>query len=205
MNRTFLCLAGTVALVIVLSTLGRTPQASADDFSLNWDVVLCDGVGGANDPSCTDPTTVQGDNDGIIETNENPEVQTKLMLDLAPAVADEPFFDLANAVWQGIIPTAGTGITDGDQVGEVYFSIESNLVSPLFSNVSAPTGQPPKCIAGASTLSDTFPIYDAELDTNQTVSPGQEFEDNLLADCVTAGQPRPPRLRQGRCLAGLGP
>jgi hypothetical protein len=139
--------------------------------------------------------TSAGNGNGIVEPGENPEMQTYLTLDLTPANAEQAFFALSSTVWQGMTPAAGAALTDGDIVGHITYSIESNLIAPLTSNVSGLTGQPPICAVGAGTLSDTFDIYDAELDTAQIVSDkdldgdglAEEFEDNKLADCSTAG------------------
>jgi hypothetical protein len=178
MNRKLLFLVGAVALVVALSALGRAPKVFADPFTYNFDITMCDGKAGANDPTCintdvngdTTVDTAVGDGDGSIENGESPEVKTHLTLDLTPAIADENIFGLANTVWQGITPTDGTAITDGDQVGEVYFSIESSLLAPLTSNVSGLTGQPPACATGVQTLSGTVKLYDGTLALSPTVS-----------------------------------
>lgn len=188
MKRKFLFLAGAalaaaVVLTLTLGGFGRSSKVSADPASFDFDIILCDGVGGANDPSCTDPATA-ADNGaalGMIQPGDNPEVKTNLTMDTTPVTADEAFCDLADAVWQGITPTAGAAIIDGDEVGEITRSIESNLVSPLTNSVSGLTGQPPICATGASALADTFNVYDAELDGSQTVSHQDTDDDGLLA------------------------
>jgi len=184
MNRKFLLFTGAAALLVAFFALGPTPNASADPFSLNWDVVM------------TDTGAPAGDGDGTIEAGENPDVVSRLVLDISnPAVGavhDENIFGLANSWWNGgLTPASGAALTDGDRVGSITFSIHSGLINPLTSNVSGITGQPPKCgDAGSSVLSNTLDIYDAELATSPTVSIrdtdadglAQEFEDNMLAD-----------------------
>lgn len=52
MKRKFFLLTGVavaaaVLLLLTLGGAGRTPNVSADPYDYSWDVVLCDGAGGA--------------------------------------------------------------------------------------------------------------------------------------------------------------
>jgi hypothetical protein len=170
MKRNLLFLAGIAAVAVVFFALGPSPKANAEPFSTNWDVVICDGTTPPNDPSCSNTAgKTIGNGNGIIEVGENPEIKSNLLLDITAGPADESIFGLANSVWQGISGTPGSAITDGDQVGSIFFTIESNLFAPATSNVSAVTGQPPVCTTGAGTLSATFPIYDSNLNAGDGV------------------------------------
>jgi len=196
MNRKLLLLTGVIGLFLLLFALdngaGRTPKAFADDFSANFDIVLCDGKGGANDAVCAAPdatANVIADNDGIPEVGEKVEVRTYFVTGFA-AGAEEATFGLANTIWTGgLAAGAGAPLPDGEEVAEISFSIESNLVNPLNANVDPFTGQPSVLTKNAATLSSTFKLYDGDLATSPTVSNqdtdrsglNQEFENYFEA------------------------
>ena len=108
MNRKLVMLLAAVGLLLALfalgDTLGGTPKAFADPSSVNWDVILCDKIGGANDPACNDINASAGDSDGIIETGEHPEIRHVFKMDIVPGAASEEFIGLANVAWSGITP-----------------------------------------------------------------------------------------------------
>jgi hypothetical protein len=138
----------TLAILGLASVLAVAPwdggrTVHADPSSLAWEVTF----------------------DGVLQAGESPDTITTVSLDTPPPPApNEPFFDLANVLFSGLTPAYGAAITDGAWTGTMTFSIESNLVTVMTSNVSPLTGQPPKCVAGAP-LNATFDVFDADLGT----------------------------------------
>jgi len=151
-------------------------------------MVMCDGAGPNNpQPYCANagPTTV-GDDDGLIEEGENPEVQVSQWSDLDwTDQSDEAFFDLASVIWTAGPPgpdqtgdgwedplsglAANSPTTLGAAVGEITFKIQSNLTPSLMllNNVDdAPTdtdptvmGQPPVCNIDRLDMMETFELW----------------------------------------------
>ncbi len=198
--------AVVAAVVVALSHLGPAPQTSADNASQLMDMVLCEGAGGYNDPLCPPAATTSGDGDGIIEVGENPAVVTRLLIDPPYSDYDQPLFFVAYSTWTGLVP--GVGFTDGAIVGKADLTIQSNLIAPGSSNVSALTGQPPICDAeGAvpgTTLEDTFNLYDADVEMGTVVATtdenGSGFADDQEDLLDATGAPGPNGLLDGSDL-----
>jgi len=216
MRKILFTVGGAFLAAIALFAVGNTLTVKADTRTQSWDEIICiapiDLDGGGAD-LCTTINTkntyVDLGTTGTLEVGDHPEMVSNLWIDPLlsdnpnysagpPATADpeEAFFDLATSVWTGGITVEDEAlVTDGDQVGEIRFVINSNLTRPLYNNILT-TGQPPVCQYSTNApgvipkLGDTFEMYDAELDFSPSVSQRdtdndgerQTEEDNFLAD-----------------------
>jgi hypothetical protein len=153
--------AAGLAVVLSLVPWDGARTAHADPSSVAWEVTFDE-----------TSTTSFADHDGRLEEGESPDTITTVSLDTTPGPANESFFDLVDTVFEGFTPAYGAAVADGARTGTMSFSVESNLVAPLTSNVSSATGQPPKCAAGIASLSATFNIFDADLGTGTDADHG---------------------------------
>ena len=151
----------TVAIVGLAAALAMVPwngsrTAFADPSSLLWEVTFDETSG-----------TSSGNHNGILEADESPDTLTTVSLDITPSPpSNEAFGDLVNTLFSGLRPAYGAAVADGAWVGTMTFSIKSNLIAPMTSNVSPLTGQPPACgTADAPILNAALDIYDADLGT----------------------------------------
>jgi len=149
-----LAVVGLTAVLAVMPWNG-SGTAFADPSSMTWEVTF-DGTS----------ATSSGNGDNVVEVGESLDTITTVSLDTTPPPpTDEPFFDLADMLFSGLMPAYAAAVADGALIGTMTFSIESNLVNPANSNIDPITGQPPACVAGAAALNATFSIFDADLGT----------------------------------------
>jgi hypothetical protein len=189
-HRTILQGLGVAVLVAVLLAMGsRSPEstqaapAAPQPVTMSWDGVICIGPVASLPTLCTpvggNPTFVDAGTAGTLDIGDNPEQVSIVMLDATAAdnpggAPNEPFFAKAIQTWNGgIIAHPGGTITDGDQIGVIQFSLESNVTSPLSNNIDLADGQPPSRTISANIpphINTSFPYYDSALAFSPTVS-----------------------------------
>ena len=178
--------AAVVGLFLWALGGGTTPVAHADESTMDWDEVMCDGLVGP--ALCLGPGNVAGrqagDGDTLIEVGENPQAISRIWLDIAGLGGgqyNESFFDIASGLWEadsdgngiadGLIPAgarvagAPAPVPVGDQVGEISFSLGTN-VNPAWlasNNINPATGQPPYPSPAGLTVVDTFPMIASDI------------------------------------------
>jgi hypothetical protein len=190
--RILLITVGAPLLVLIALALGRASPASAGEpfvtSTQSWDVAMCiqNTLLGASTYICTsenngsvsNPTFADHGTAGVLDAGDNAEEASNAWLyDAVPAVNSqgvEPYFDALDSVWQkaGIIATPsqanGGALVDGDWVGQIRFTISSNLTFATTNNINTTTGQPPPILyktSGVSHLGDTFKLFAADTGT----------------------------------------
>jgi hypothetical protein len=227
MKRTTLIRAlGVAALAAFILAVGsRSPESGYaqppynQPVTMSWDGVICIGLVASLPTLCTpvvgapSPTTYSDTGTvGTLDIGDNPEQVSVVMLDVrtddnpsdgTPPDPDpeEPFFAKAIQSWNGgIVAHPGGTITDGDQIGSIEFSLETNVLSPLSNNIDLADGQPPPRViapwGGPDTpphIKTSFPVYDSTLALSPTVSQSDggdagttpdTRDDNKKANCA---------------------
>jgi hypothetical protein len=148
----------SVAAVLALQPWGESPTALADPMSVSWELTL----------DLASGSSLDVDADTVLDPGDSPDVVTTIKLDTEAGPINEPFFDLSNVLFSGLAPAMGVAIPDGAWVGEMSFSLQSNIMAGAasVSNVDALTGQPPVCDETGEPLGASgVRLYDADLNT----------------------------------------
>jgi len=220
-HRLLLSSAGVIALLLVMSALGRQPTARADSSSMDWDVSMTDTGATANDPVCP------SDTDNSIDAGECPQVSTNVFQDTKDTASNESGNVLSVGIWRTgppdvdmdadtlLEPQSGlaflTNLTHGTTVARATWSLRNNVVvGNLFSgNIddvagdydTTVNGQPAVCGANqpgpTASFTDSFDLWSADHSNTNFVS-------TVDTDADTVAQTRDDDFSFGEDCMGTG-